>query len=169
MSSQDKIAVVTGALGGIGTAICQRLAAEGATVVGTYHPAEADKVDAWKEAQGGNVDVAGGDGMHLGTLPVPLPEKTAHDLAQAGPGTYTLGARPEHLTLGAEGLAGEVTVVEELGSEAFVFVKVTHQGETLQLVVRDEGETAVQRGDTVHVGFKGPVHVFASSGERIGD
>ncbi len=61
MSSQDKVAVVTGAFGGIGTAICQRLAAEGATVVATYHPAEADKVDAWVEAQGGNVDVAAGD------------------------------------------------------------------------------------------------------------
>jgi multiple sugar transport system ATP-binding protein len=116
-----------------------------------------------------DVDVAGGDGMHLGTLAVPLPEKTAHDLAQAGPGTYTLGARPEHLTLDTEGLAGEVTVVEELGSEAFVFVNVLHQGKPLQLVVRTEGQTTIQRGENVHVGFKGPVHVFALSGERIGD
>ena len=116
------------------------------------------------------VDVeVGTEGIALGTLRVPLPEQTSHALTQAGPGTYTLGARPEHLTLGTEGVAGEVVVVEELGSEAYVFVKVMHQGEQRQLVVRAEGETGIHRGDNVHVGFKGPVHVFGSSGERIGD
>jgi multiple sugar transport system ATP-binding protein len=110
-----------------------------------------------------------GAGMTLGTLAVPLSEKTAHDLAQGGPGTYGLGVRPEHLTIGTHGVAGEVTVVEELGSEAFVFVNVVHQGETLQLVVRSEGETTIQRGDNVHVDFKGPIHVFAPDGQRIGD
>ena len=108
-------------------------------------------------------------GLALGTLAVPLSEKTAHNLARTGPGTYAVSVRPEHLTIGAQCLAGEVTVVEELGSEAFVFVNTMHQGETLQLVVRPDGETTIQRGDTVHVEFKGPIHVFGPSGGRIGE
>ena len=62
-----------------------------------------------------------------------------------------------------------LTVVEELGSESFVHVTTEHQGEPLVLVVRAEGETSIKRGDNVQVAFKGPVHVFAASGERIGD
>ena len=61
MSSKDRIAVVTGAFGGIGTAVCQRLKAEGATIVGTYHPMEADKADAWVESMGGDVEAVAGD------------------------------------------------------------------------------------------------------------
>jgi len=61
MSSEDKIAVVTGGFGGIGTAICQRLAAEGATVIATCHPADADRADAWIEGQGGTIDAVAGD------------------------------------------------------------------------------------------------------------
>ncbi|MEZ5166543.1 MAG: TOBE domain-containing protein [Acidimicrobiales bacterium] len=107
--------------------------------------------------------------MQLGTLAVPLPDATAHAFANGEPGVYTLGVRPEHLAIGSQGLAGEVTVVEELGSEAFVFVTVQHRGAPLQLVVRAEGETPIRRGDQVQVDFKGPVHVFAPSGARVGD
>ncbi|MES9866600.1 MAG: acetoacetyl-CoA reductase [Candidatus Thiodiazotropha sp. LLP2] len=64
MSCKDKIAVVTGGLGGIGTAVCLRLAQEGAKVVATCHPAETDQVDAWKQTQqeqGAQIDVVAGD------------------------------------------------------------------------------------------------------------
>ena len=115
------------------------------------------------------VDVeVGSDGLRLGTLDAPLSPETAQELGRVGSGNYALGVRPEHLSLGAEGMAGEVSVVEELGSEAFVFVNVVHQGQPLQLVVRTEGETAIGRGDNVHVDFKGPIHVFAEDGQRVG-
>ena len=71
--------------------------------------------------------------------------------------------------LADDGIAGEVSVVEELGSEAFVHVLTEHQGAPLTLVVRHEGETTIQRGDRVHVEVDGPIHVFAPSGERVGD
>ncbi|MEJ2619535.1 MAG: acetoacetyl-CoA reductase [Candidatus Thiodiazotropha sp.] len=64
MSCKDKLAVVTGGLGGIGTAICLRLAQEGAKVVATCHPAETDQVDAWKKAQqeqAAQIEVVAGD------------------------------------------------------------------------------------------------------------
>jgi acetoacetyl-CoA reductase len=64
MSCHDKLAVVTGGLGGIGTAICLRLAQEGAKVVATCHPSEQDRVDTWREdlkSKGFEVNVVAGD------------------------------------------------------------------------------------------------------------
>lgn len=46
---KDKIALVTGGTGGIGSAICQRLAQAGARIVSTYRNEE--KAKAWAEAQ----------------------------------------------------------------------------------------------------------------------
>jgi acetoacetyl-CoA reductase len=43
-----RIALVTGGTGGIGTAICTRLAADGHRVVATYPPAEAERARCWQ-------------------------------------------------------------------------------------------------------------------------
>ncbi len=106
-------------------------------------------------------------------VPVPLEASVADALKASGDTKISVGARPEHMKLMAEsdgqGIMGEVTVVEELGSEAFVHVRTQHEGGDLNLVVRDAGETATQRGDNVTVGFDGPIHIFGTDGERLGD
>jgi acetoacetyl-CoA reductase len=64
MSSKGRLAVVTGGLGGIGTAICHRLAREGAKVVATCHPSEAESIDSWvkeQKSQGTEVAAISGD------------------------------------------------------------------------------------------------------------
>jgi len=67
-------------------------------------------------------------------------------------------------------ISGEVVVVEELGSEAFLHIHVKHvDNELHELVVRAPGETSTARGDRVSVAFDGPTHVFNADGERLGD
>jgi len=103
----------------------------------------------------------------IGGLVIPFSDEVAQGLRQLDDSAISIGVRPEHLAFGSEGIAGEVVVVEELGSEAFVHVHVEHQGETTTLVVRDEGETTIRRGDNVNVQVSGKTHAFAADGTRV--
>jgi acetoacetyl-CoA reductase len=49
MSDEKKVVLVTGGIGGIGTAICRRLAKDGHRVVASYYPAEQEAAEAWKQ------------------------------------------------------------------------------------------------------------------------
>lgn len=60
MNSKDRVAVVTGGMGGIGTAVCQRLQAEGAAVVAICHTSEAANIADWQK-KNGNIEVLAGD------------------------------------------------------------------------------------------------------------
>ncbi|MBT6445577.1 MAG: ABC transporter ATP-binding protein [Acidimicrobiaceae bacterium] len=116
------------------------------------------------------VDVERIDGrLAIGSLPIEL---TADQTAAASSDDSTdlaVGVRPEHLTLANGGLDGEVSVVEALGSESFLHVRTQHQGEELVLVVREDGQSDITRGDNVSVSIIGKVHLFGGDGERLGD
>jgi multiple sugar transport system ATP-binding protein len=114
---------------------------------------------------------ASGDTVNLGSQAAPLSDDVQADLRNSTDldGNLVLGVRPEHLTLSATGVPGEVSVVEELGSEAFVHVRIQHEGAETLLVVRTEGETSTVRGDSVHVNFAGPTHLFHHTGRRLGE
>lgn len=51
MSENKRLAIVTGGVGGIGTAICERLAKDGIRVVATYHPSEEAQLTEWSKAR----------------------------------------------------------------------------------------------------------------------
>jgi acetoacetyl-CoA reductase len=56
--------LVTGGIGGIGSAICLELAERGFRVVAGYYPAEKDLAEAWQKkqaAEGRDFEIAGGD------------------------------------------------------------------------------------------------------------
>lgn len=108
-------------------------------------------------------------GLKLAGMQLELDPSVKAGLGDLVDKEVTVGIRPEHLSLSGDGEGGEVTVVEELGSEAFVHVHVEHQGEELALVVREDGSASVGRGDQAQVSVIGPVHVFGPDGERIGD
>ncbi|CAK0767538.1 Acetoacetyl-CoA reductase [Gammaproteobacteria bacterium] len=64
MSNTEKRAVVTGGTGGIGTAICQRLAREGVRVVATEHPSRMEAMADWcaeRDAETLEIPVVFGD------------------------------------------------------------------------------------------------------------
>jgi acetoacetyl-CoA reductase len=59
-----RVALITGGIGGIGTAICQRLAVDGYRVVANHHPSEQEAALSWKNDQTGlgfDIDTIAGD------------------------------------------------------------------------------------------------------------
>lgn len=64
MTKTDRLAVVTGGIGGIGSAICVRLAEDGHKVVATYHPSEQEKAQEWAsemKQKGLDIGIMSGD------------------------------------------------------------------------------------------------------------
>lgn len=62
--SEKKIALVTGGIGGIGTAICIRLVQQGRLVVAGYFPPEKEAAEAWQKArkdEGHDIEIVAGD------------------------------------------------------------------------------------------------------------
>ena len=61
MGSKGRVAVVTGGMGGIGTAVCKRLRDNGATVVAVCHTSKDDQIAKWQEENGADIEVLTGD------------------------------------------------------------------------------------------------------------
>jgi multiple sugar transport system ATP-binding protein len=107
------------------------------------------------------------------TLPVPV---TAAERAQHS-GSVTVGIRPEAFKVSdaKEGIPVQVTVVEELGADAYLFGITDGTGEDAitagtNVVVRVEARRQFEKGSTVYVTADPTfMHVFATeTGERIG-
>jgi multiple sugar transport system ATP-binding protein len=86
----------------------------------------------------------------------------------------TVGVRPEawRLVSASEGgLPVEVTVVEELGADGFVYGNCDVEGTPSNVIVRVSGRDAVSKGDTIYVTTDPQnVHVFdTDTGERLSD
>ncbi|GAB4351588.1 MAG: beta-ketoacyl-ACP reductase [Gammaproteobacteria bacterium] len=61
---KDRVALVTGGIGGIGTAICIELAKGGAKVAANYYPTDTDQAQQWRErmkSEGYDIMVVPGD------------------------------------------------------------------------------------------------------------
>jgi multiple sugar transport system ATP-binding protein len=89
-------------------------------------------------------------------------------------GEITVGVRPEAWRIVSEndgGLPVRVTVVEELGADAFVYGTSGVEGTPASIIVRVPGRDTVRKGDTIHVTTDPKnVHVFDTvTGERLSD
>jgi multiple sugar transport system ATP-binding protein len=114
----------------------------------------------------------GSDGARLGNLVVPLTPEQRAAAAEGGAGTVTVGLRPEDLDLVPEsqgGLPVHVDLVEELGSDAYVYGTAQLDGQPERMVVRTDGRSAPRLGDTVYVQTRtGHEHAFhAETGARL--
>jgi multiple sugar transport system ATP-binding protein len=89
-------------------------------------------------------------------------------------GNTTVGVRPEawRLVSASEGgLPIDVTVVEELGADGFVYGNCDVEGTPNNVIVRVSGRDKVAKGDTIYVTTDpASVHVFdTDTGERLSD
>ena len=90
-----------------------------------------------------------GDGAQLAGAILPLPAAVRAAVQRGGLRELVLGIRPEHLHLanGAGELAGEVVLVEELGADALLHVRLAAGGDAV--VARAEGRKPPAPGQRV--------------------
>jgi multiple sugar transport system ATP-binding protein len=109
-------------------------------------------------------------GARLAGTVIPLPTGVRTAASRAGLREIVLGIRPEHLHLadGAGEIAGEVMLVEELGADALLHVRLADSGN--QVIARAEGRRPPAPGQEVTFSVQ-PDDVFAFhpvTGARIG-
>ncbi|MCH7233016.1 sn-glycerol-3-phosphate ABC transporter ATP-binding protein UgpC [Glycomyces sp. L485] len=112
-------------------------------------------------------------GALFGDVTLPLSREVRD--AATGEGAdqeVTIGIRPEHCKLGSGtsgGIPIEVDLVEELGSEAYVYGHAVYNGSSERFVVRTDSANVPRLAETVHVVPEpGHEHVFhAVSGSRL--
>ncbi|WP_125776252.1 ABC transporter ATP-binding protein [Antribacter gilvus] len=115
--------------------------------------------------------------VQVGAATLPIDRTIASNLDS---NRVTLGFRPESLDVVDASTAGafhvEVNLVEELGSDAYVYGSLKddvatdlHAGSTDQLIVRINPRHVPEKGEIISVAIKpGQQHVFsATSGERL--
>jgi multiple sugar transport system ATP-binding protein len=108
--------------------------------------------------------------VKLGSYRVPVDPTAAKKMT----GRITVGVRPENWRIVGDsegGLPVSVTVVEELGSDAFVYGQCDVEGTPANVIVRVAGRHHPSKGETLYVATDpAHVHVFdAETGERLSD
>ncbi|TQS43141.1 ABC transporter ATP-binding protein [Cryptosporangium phraense] len=111
------------------------------------------------------------EGAQLGSIVVPLTREQVAGAGEGGSKNVTIGFRPEAIDLVSDGTGLPVVVdlVEELGSDAYVYGHAEIGGDDTRIVTRTDGRKIPVIGDTVHLQLdKDAVHVFhAESGKRL--
>jgi multiple sugar transport system ATP-binding protein len=111
------------------------------------------------------------EGAQLGPIIVPLSREQVAAAGTDGAKEVTVGFRPEAITLVTDGTGLPIVVdlVEELGSDAYVYGRADIGGDDTRVVTRTEGRHTPGLGDTLYLQVnKDDVHVFhATSGARL--
>ncbi len=104
-------------------------------------------------------------GVRIGDQVVPVSRGT---LAASTGSEVVFGIRPEHVEIVSSGLKLEIDVVEELGSEAFVFGRADINGTAQTIVARADWRDPPQKGEIVSIRFDDAhSHIFDGSGDGV--
>jgi len=105
-------------------------------------------------------------GVQFGDVVLPVAREI---LAKASGNKVTVGIRPEKLTPSAHGLEVDVDVVEELGSDGFLYGRAQLDGTEQNIVVRVDAIDHPKAGDRIHLeADSSAVHLFdVESGLRL--
>ena len=104
-------------------------------------------------------------GVQFGDAVLPIAREI---LAKATGSRVTVGVRPEKLSVAPNGLIVDVDVIEELGSDGYLYGRVQLDGTEQNIVVRVHPIDHPMAGDKIHLqADPEAVHVFdTESGER---
>jgi multiple sugar transport system ATP-binding protein len=84
-----------------------------------------------------------------------------------GRGKATIGFRPESVRIGHEGpIPARIRIVEDLGSEVFVYLVIEHDGEERRIVAKVDPPFAGKADDDVRLTLRGPLHLFDATEVR---
>jgi multiple sugar transport system ATP-binding protein len=105
-------------------------------------------------------------GVQFGDEVLPIDRSV---LSKTSAKKVTVGIRPEKLSVAAHGLVVDVDLVEELGSDGFLYGRAQLDGAEQNIVVRVDPISHPRAGEKVHLhADKDAVHVFdVESGERL--
>jgi multiple sugar transport system ATP-binding protein len=106
-------------------------------------------------------------GVQFGNAVVPIPSSV---LSKTKAKMVTLGVRPENLAVSkTKGISVEVAVIEELGSDGYLYGIAKIDGGEFELVSRVDGRDHPSRGETVLLNPEGGImHIFdVETGERL--
>ncbi|NLE82536.1 MAG: sn-glycerol-3-phosphate ABC transporter ATP-binding protein UgpC [Rhodococcus sp.] len=106
-------------------------------------------------------------GVVLGDTVIPVPRQLRGDSAES---EVVVGIRPEHLELASEGIPMDVDVVEELGSDAYIYGHTTVNGVGQEIVARADWRNPPSKGESVklHVDPEQLLLFSAVDGRRLG-
>jgi multiple sugar transport system ATP-binding protein len=78
----------------------------------------------------------------------------------------TIGFRPETVVIGQGPIPARIRVIEDLGSEVFVYLVIHHAGQDHRLVAKAAAPFAGAVDDNVQIGLRGAIHLFDSDETR---
>jgi multiple sugar transport system ATP-binding protein len=79
----------------------------------------------------------------------------------------TIGFRPETIAIGDDGpIAARIRLVEDLGSEVFVYLVIDHEGEERRIVAKVDPPFAGEPDENVRLTLRGTVHLFDATEMR---
>ena len=110
----------------------------------------------------------GDTGATAGDSVISMPDDVLADARAKGLRRAIIGVRPEDMSIGSEGIAVHVDVVEVLGVDAYVYGRMVDVADQPSVVLRTDGRQPPKADDVVHATVdSNHVHAFSPEGDGV--